>query len=157
MSAHEARRELLELYIEVARGIGAHFTEVAQRHELTPIQAMTLKQLGDGPVPTKEIAARLCCDPSNATGIVDQLERRGFVRRTTPPEDRRKRMIETTDEGLAVVGALHAALATTANRFDRLSAADRAELRRILLQLTEIDDPTDDPAARFGPVPAAQA
>ena len=141
MSPDEARRELLELYMQVARGIGMHLSEVATRHDLTPIQAMTLKHLGDGPVPTKEIAARLCCDPSNATGLVDQLERRGLVRRTTPPEDRRKRLVETTDQGLAVVGALRRALASTASRFDRLSPEDQAELRRILLLLVEPDDP----------------
>lgn len=132
MSADDARRELLELYMQVARGIGAHMYEVAVRHDLTPIQAMTLKHVGEGPMPTKDVAAHLCCDPSNATGIIDQLERRGFVRRTTPPEDRRKRLVEPTDDGLAVVRALRQAMATTASRFDRLSEADRAELRRIL-------------------------
>lgn len=137
--------------MQVARGIGAHFTEVALRHDLTPSQAMTLKQLGDGPVPTKEIAARLICDPSNATGIVDQLERRGFVRRTTPPEDRRKRMIEITDEGLAVVDSMRRALASTANCFDRLSAPDQAELRRILHLLTEPNDPAGRPRLATAP------
>lgn len=140
MTSDDERRDLLELYMQVARTIGAHMYDVAVRHDLTPIQAMTLKHVGDGVMPTKEIAAHLCCDPSNATGIVDQLERRGFVRRTTPPEDRRKRLVETTEEGLAVVRALRQAMASTASRFDRLPAADRAELRRILGLLAAADD-----------------
>jgi DNA-binding MarR family transcriptional regulator len=125
-------RELLELYLQVARGLGAQLYEVAVRHDLTPVQAMTLSHLGDGGAATKEIAARLCCDPSNATGIVDQLERRGLVRRTTPPEDRRKRVVVPTDDGRAVVSGLREAIASTAGLFDRLTPADRSELRRIL-------------------------
>lgn len=125
-------RELVELYLQVARGLAAQLYEIAVRHDLTPVQALTLRHLADGGVATKEIAARLCCDPSNATGIVDQLERRGLVRRTTPPDDRRKRIVESTDEGRAVVSGLRAALASTATRFDRLSPGDRTELRRML-------------------------
>lgn len=146
MPTDDGRRELLELYMQVARSIGVQMYEVAVRHDLTSIQAMTLKHVGDGPLPTKEIAAHLCCDPSNATGIVDQLERRGFVRRTTPPEDRRKRLVEPTDEGLAVVRALRQAMATTSSRFDRLSPGDRGELRRIL-QLLVAPVPAQDCAA----------
>ena len=140
MPTDDARHELLELYLQVARGIGAHMYEVAVRHDLTPIQAMTLKRVGDGPVPTKDIAAHLCSDPSNATGIVDQLERRGFVRRTTPPEDRRKRLVEPTEAGLGVVRALRQAMATTESLFDRLTPADQAELHRILQVLAAPED-----------------
>lgn len=132
VSNEDGRRDVLELYLQVARSIGANMYDVALRHDLTPIQAMTLKHVGDGPLPTKDIAQHLCCDPSNATGIVDQLERRGLVRRTTPPEDRRKRLVEPTDAGLAVVRALRQAMAGTASRFDRLCPADRAALHRIL-------------------------
>lgn len=131
----DAPRDLLEVYLQVARGIGTHLYEVALRHDLTPVQAMTLRRVGDGPIATKDLAAHLCCDPSNATGIVDQLERRGLVRRTTPPEDRRKRLVEATEPGLGVVAALCEAISTTATLFDRLSPTDRAELRRILDQL----------------------
>ncbi|HXV94143.1 MAG TPA: MarR family transcriptional regulator, partial [Pseudonocardia sp.] len=81
MDEREQRAQLLELYMQVGRRFGQVMHEVAVQHDLTPMQAMTLARVGEAPVPTKEVARHLHCDPSNATGLIDQLERRGLVRR----------------------------------------------------------------------------
>jgi DNA-binding MarR family transcriptional regulator len=134
-------RELMDLYMQGARAIGEAMHRVTVRHDLTPMQAMTLLRVGGDTVPTKDIARHLHCDPSNATGLVDQLERRGLVRRTTPPHDRRVRAVEATEQGAAVLADLRAAMASGGTVLDRLDAADRAELRRILLVLTATAEP----------------
>ncbi len=135
MDDGDTRSAVLDLYMQVARRFGDTMHAVAVRHDLTPMQAMTLARVGEETLPTKEIARHLHCDPSNATGLVDQLERRGLVHRTTPPHDRRIRAVEATPDGLTVLADLRRAMAESSTIFDRLTAADLDELHRILTVL----------------------
>jgi DNA-binding MarR family transcriptional regulator len=128
--------ELIDLYMRGARRLGGSLHRAAVQHDLTVMQAMALLHVGAGTVPTKEIARHLRCDPSNATGLVDQLERRALVHRVTPAHDRRVRAVEATPQGAEVLAELHAAMKTSHTVLDRLTPADRAELRRILTVLT---------------------
>jgi DNA-binding MarR family transcriptional regulator len=131
----ELRGRTIDLYMQVARRFGESLHAVSVRHDLTPMQAMTLARVGEETLPTKEIARHLHCDPSNATGLVDQLERRGLVERTTPPHDRRVRAVAATEEGRRVHADLRVAMATAVTILDRLSPADLGELHRILTVL----------------------
>ncbi|MDP9351037.1 MAG: MarR family transcriptional regulator [Chloroflexota bacterium] len=58
------------------------------------------------PLPPQVISQRLFSHPATVTGLLDSLERRDLVRRTPHPTDRRKLLIELTDEGRAVHQAL---------------------------------------------------
>nr|WP_207929076.1 MarR family winged helix-turn-helix transcriptional regulator [Actinomadura sp. 6K520] len=51
------------------------------------------------PAPMRQLAARLRCDASHVTGIVDGLERRGLVERRPAPDDRRVKHLVPTGEG----------------------------------------------------------
>lgn len=138
----ELRGRTIDLYMQVARRFGESLHAVSVRHDLTPMQAMTLARVGEETLPTKEIARHLHCDPSNATGLVDQLERRGLVERTTPPHDRRVRAVAATEEGRRVHADLRVAMASAVTILDRLSPADLGELHRILTVLdTDADAP----------------
>ncbi|MGW4461726.1 MarR family winged helix-turn-helix transcriptional regulator [Micromonospora sp. NPDC004704] len=67
---------------------------------LTPAVANALHELDpDRPLPARDLAERLDCDPSNITMLVDKLERLGLVRRQVDPADRRLRTLVVTDEG----------------------------------------------------------
>jgi DNA-binding MarR family transcriptional regulator len=142
------KRELLDLYMQVARHFGETMHKVAVQHDLTPLQAMTLTRVGESALPTKEIARHLHCDPSNATGVIDQLERRGLVRRTTPPHDRRVRAVEATEDGRVVELDLRRALATATSVLDRLDEHDLGELMRILRVLVADAEPGPGCGAR---------
>jgi DNA-binding MarR family transcriptional regulator len=122
----------VDLFMQAGRLFVPVMHAVAVRHELTPMQMMALTRVGADQVPTKEIARHLQCDPSNATGLVDQLERRGLVRRTTPQHDRRVRAVETTERGRTVLADIRSAVADGRTVLDSLSARDHAELRRLL-------------------------
>lgn len=58
----------------------------------------------NGPLSPSEIGARLIVTRATVTGVVDSLERRGFVRRSPNPADRRSLLVELTPEGRDVVG-----------------------------------------------------
>lgn len=128
----EVRTEVLDLFWEVTRSFGRSMHEAAVRHDLTPMQSMTLLHIGGGTLPTKDIARHLHCDPSNVTGLVDQLEKRGYVHRVTPPTDRRVRAVEATERGRAVSVELRRGLVGGSHALDRLDAAELTELRRLL-------------------------
>ncbi|MFJ1841365.1 MULTISPECIES: MarR family winged helix-turn-helix transcriptional regulator [unclassified Streptomyces] len=52
-----------------------------------------------GKAAPSELAADLDLAPASVTGRLDALERRGFVRRTPSPTDRRRVDVELTDDG----------------------------------------------------------
>jgi DNA-binding MarR family transcriptional regulator len=57
----------------------------------------TLQRSGD--MTMSQIADGLNVSDSNATGLIDRIEERGFVERTRVPEDRRIVMVRLTDTG----------------------------------------------------------
>ncbi len=67
---------------------------------------VTLQQLGTPHSMTQlKDSTYILRSPSNLTQMVDDLETRGFVRRTPSREDRRVQLVEITAEGLRVVDA----------------------------------------------------
>lgn len=69
--------ELSGLVFEVTGRLRAQFNAAAAELGLPPAQALVLTNLS-GPAPMRQLADRLSCEPSNVTGIVDGLERRGW-------------------------------------------------------------------------------
>jgi DNA-binding MarR family transcriptional regulator len=53
------------------------------------------------PVPLRQVAERLRCDPSNVTLLSDQLEKKGLAERRPHPADRRVRTLVLTPAGVA--------------------------------------------------------
>jgi DNA-binding MarR family transcriptional regulator len=54
----------------------------------------------EGPLTAGELAARTGLAPPSVTGLIDRLERKGFVRRIEDPADRRRVRIERRSEAL---------------------------------------------------------
>jgi DNA-binding MarR family transcriptional regulator len=80
----------------------ARHATIAQ-HGLEDYEYATLHFLGGcGPehrATPSEIAAWQQMSPSGITGRLDALEKRGFIRRIPSPDDRRKVIVEQTEEG----------------------------------------------------------
>ncbi|PCI38548.1 MAG: hypothetical protein COB53_04620 [Elusimicrobia bacterium] len=76
--------------------------------DLSPPAGGVLLML-DGADPAKtmtEISRELAVTPANITGIVDTLEKRGFVQRIPNPEDRRVFRIGITDAGTKMIRSI---------------------------------------------------
>jgi len=99
------------------------------------MQAMLLHQLDQQPVPMTEVARKLHCDTSNATGLVDRLEQRGLIVRVTPATDRRVRAVQLTDLGRQVHADLGHRLRAGNPVFDRLDAGELEQLEHLLGRL----------------------
>lgn len=91
-----------------------------------------------GAMSPSELGERLIVTRATVTGLVDSLERRGFVRRSANPADRRGLIVEITPAGLAVVQELR----TLVHRNEKawMSSLSEPELRSYIEQLHRIQD-----------------
>ena len=123
--------EVIDLLWELVGNLRGHTTAVAAETGLSPGQLRALVTL-QAPAPMRELATRMACDPSNVTGLVDGLERRGLVARQPHPADRRVRQLVFTDEGERLRHALRDRLYGHALGIADLNEADQRQLRDLL-------------------------
>jgi DNA-binding MarR family transcriptional regulator len=83
----------------------------------------------------RELAAALGIDPANATGLVDDLEAQGLVRRGPHPTDRRAKVVEATRKGKTLARRADAILSTPPPALSALDPEELEALRRILERL----------------------
>src|SRR6516164_7061147 len=83
------------------------FARLLREHGLTPSQYNVLRILrGEGkPLPILEIASRTITVVPGITGLIDRLERAGFVRRLRCEEDRRVLYVGLTNQGATTLAA----------------------------------------------------
>ena len=107
---------------------------------------LVLGQLRDhGAMSPSELGERLIVARATVTGLVDSLERPGYVRRSPNPADRRSLIIEITPEGLDVVQEVR----TRIHRYEKvlLSTFSDEVLRAYIEQLHRIQDAVADTSA----------
>jgi DNA-binding MarR family transcriptional regulator len=109
--------------------------------DLSFARVRALRRLAAEPLTLRELAARLTADPPYATLIVDDLEKRGLVRRTPHPHDRRAKLVQLTDAGRDAAARASAILDTPPDALRELPAEDLATLVRVLERLQA---PADD-------------
>ena len=76
---------------------------------LTDVQfniMMILKEAGDAGLSQQQLSEHLIVTKSNVVGLVDRLERSGYVRRMAHPSDRRFNQIVLTPRGSAIVSKI---------------------------------------------------
>ena len=128
-----------DLLMRAARVLRRRFGAVLAPWDLSPHQARALRVVGSGDgVRLSELAEALRIAPRSATEVADGLQERGLVARAPDPTDRRAVVLTVTEAGRQVQREVDdARAADSAELFGRLSAADRAELARILRALTD--------------------
>ena len=98
-----AERLALSTYLKLTRASETLWNRLApglQRHDLTPSQFGVLEALHHlGPMHQCELGERILKSSGNMTLVIDNLERRGLVRRERSAEDRRFIRVHLTDEG----------------------------------------------------------
>jgi DNA-binding MarR family transcriptional regulator len=72
-----------------------------QPFKLSPASGLVLSIVADSdtPLPPYKIAERLIISRATVTGLIDSLERHGYVRRLPHHSDRRMLLVEPTDAG----------------------------------------------------------
>lgn len=97
---------------------------------------MTIKDYG--PVSMRELAAKLYLTISTMTRIVEQLVKKGLVRRRPDTRDRRLVLVETSPQGEEVIQEIHnIMLATQKEILSKLSPLKREVVIKALTELTK--------------------
>jgi DNA-binding MarR family transcriptional regulator len=93
----------------------------------------------DEPLPMRDIATHFGIDASYCTAIVDDLESQGLAERRPHPTDRRIKTVALTPEGVAVQRRVFDIMSTPPPFFDVLTAAEKRQLRDLLVKLISAD------------------
>jgi DNA-binding MarR family transcriptional regulator len=113
--------------------------QIAENHNITLMQALTLCLLEPKqPVPMKSLSTFMSCDPSNVTGIIEQLVVEGLVERKESEYDRRVKTVTITEEGLALRDKfLEITTSTRLPHLDQLTEHETEQLITILEKATD--------------------
>ncbi|MCL6635275.1 MAG: MarR family transcriptional regulator [Peptococcaceae bacterium] len=91
---------------KVMRKVQRYYESSLAPYEITPVQFYVLSVLwqNDG-MKFKDLAKSVNIDGSTLTGILDRMERGGFVERRDDPEDRRSLLVFLTGKAKKIVPA----------------------------------------------------
>jgi len=106
---------------------------------ITPAQFVVLMHIEEFQAEVQSSLSRLTgIDRTTIVGVVDRLEQKGLVARTTVLEDRRLRRVALTGQGLKLKNELGVAAERVRGRHSgKVSPQEYAELGRLLKKLSE--------------------
>lgn len=127
-----------------------HRTESLAKRGLTPNDSRALFSLSvDEGRSMRSLAEAWQCDPSNATWIVDRLEKLGLAERRPVPRDRRVKLVVLTPKGQKVRAELLKEFHEPPRDLAALDREDLESLRRLLGKLSP-GSPANGPGAGGG-------
>lgn len=114
--------------------------EVSEAVGLSFARARAVRRVAKQPMSMGDLASALGVDRPNLTAVVDDLERRGLVRRVPHPTDRRAKLVEATPEGDDLARQANDILATPPAA---LAGLDSEELTTLFGLLEKVAPPHD--------------
>ena len=132
--------EVLLSVVRTSDQLQIRSARLLREHGLTPSQYNILRILrGEGkPLPILEIASRTITVVPGITGLIDRLERAGFVNRVRCETDRRVIYVALTDKGMTTLAALDEPLIALHRKLlGHLPQAELKELIRLLEKVRE--------------------
>jgi MarR family transcriptional regulator, 2-MHQ and catechol-resistance regulon repressor len=131
----------LDTLIKLMRAAGTVaarlYAPVQREHGMTESQLGVLEALLHlGPMPQTALCGKLLKSGSNLTTVVDNLERRGWVRRVRDADDRRVQVVHLTAAGRKTIeAAFPDHVDRIAETFGALTRDEQRELGRLLRKL----------------------
>lgn len=130
----------------IARAMDCHSKTLLREFRLTGPQLLVLRALASrDAAPVGMVAKAANLGAATVTGVVDRLEREGFVVRVRGGSDRRQILIRMTDEGRALLARGPSILEPGfRRRLMQLSEEEKSQTCRVLEQLVRLMGPTAD-------------
>lgn len=139
-NGNEEEIKALNAFININRAVeslGARLSKNYSDHGLTTSQFGVLESLLHlGPLCQKEIAEKLLVSGGNITMVIDNLEKRGLVKRIRSDQDRRYFNIELTHKGKSLIKKifpLH--VKNVVDEFSVLTPKEQLQLRFLCRKL----------------------
>jgi DNA-binding MarR family transcriptional regulator len=131
--------ELQQRIVAFVRAFGLHKPDETPCGAPVPVsEAHALAVLADGPLSQRDLSEALGLTKSTISRLVDQLEGRGWARRSTGDGDARQRLVGLTTEGRQTAGEIADRRAERMARvLDRIPEADRPAVLAALDALVE--------------------
>jgi MarR family transcriptional regulator, organic hydroperoxide resistance regulator len=96
--------ETMQSLRRIFKALQNYSHEVSHRYGITGPQLWVLKTVfKDGELPLGELSQKMYLHPSTITGVVNRLEKKGYVSRDRDQEDRRVVMVQLTPKGKRLV------------------------------------------------------
>jgi DNA-binding MarR family transcriptional regulator len=133
------RRDLAAMFAPLTRALIAREEPVLQAHDISLWGYMVLTGLVDHPVRTQAaLAQAINADKSRIIGVLDDLQRRGLIRRQADAGDRRVHLLSLTADGDRLRRSVEAAIRRAEEEvLAVLPPADREVFLRSLKALYE--------------------
>ena len=132
-SGDRVERLALSTYLKLTRASETLWNRLApglQRHDLTPSQFGVLEALYHlGSMHQRDLGERILRSSGNMTLVIDNLEKRGLVRRERSVDDRRFILVHLTEEGARLIRRVFPAHAEAITR--RLAVLTSEEQRAL--------------------------
>jgi DNA-binding MarR family transcriptional regulator len=141
-------RQVLQLVGELGRAMQAYQRStqayddaVGRRLGLNPADLRCLDWLVDGPKSAGELSGATGLKPAATTTLIDRLTDKGYVRRVADPADRRKVVVEMTEEGMARTYEMYRPLVDEGQvSLKRLGVAELTLMRDYLVEITALTE-----------------
>jgi DNA-binding MarR family transcriptional regulator len=123
------------------RSVQAYDDAVGRALGLGPADLRCLDWLVDGPRTAGALATATGLRPAATTALIDRLEARGLVERVRDEADRRRVLVQMTEEGMRSTYAMYAPLVEEGQGlFARHTVAELAVMRDLLEAMRELTD-----------------
>ena len=109
-AAENVTQSLLDIVPRLNRWAEASVARAAGENRLSLRQLSALTMIESEQTTLGDVAKRLMVTPAVVTGLIDRLERRGYVRRINSTDDRRRVLLALTDEGRAAAESVSSQL-----------------------------------------------
>jgi MarR family transcriptional regulator, lower aerobic nicotinate degradation pathway regulator len=132
----------------------AIFLQETDAFGVTPVQYATLQVVGDQPgIDQRTLAGAIGLDVSTIGGVVNRLESRGLLARSTTAEDRRVRQLNLTKAGRDLLAKIVPSMLKAQQLILKpLNKTQRAEFLRMLRTLVDENNELSRAPSVIGPV-----
>ncbi len=137
--------QILQALRRIIRAVDIHSRELAVRYGITGPQLVCLATLcDDGAMTGAELSRRVFVSASTITGIIDRLEKRGYVERKRDAVDRRRVLLHATPEGYKLAYNAPSPLqGKLSRRLHELPELERATIGFSLQRVVELMEARD--------------
>ncbi len=132
------------LLVKLGLDAKRQFSEALKPTELTPRHVVALFELAQGPMTQQALGDAVGVDPSKLVGLLNDLEAENLVLRRRDRADRRRHIVEISEQGQARLAAAKRAVAAVDERLlEGLDEEQRSELQSLLTHVAGNACPED--------------
>lgn len=135
-------KECMNFLLSVSQNkVFKYFSKLLEEYGLTPAQYGVLNCLwSEGQLSPKQIGEFMYLEAPTISGILDKMQKAGFIERSVDPENRRNVLVVATQKSMELQDKVEAATVKMNNTaLQNLSASDKAVLMKSLDTIVKSD------------------